>query len=151
MKPDRIQLRIATSDDLEFLWRVMEEAMRPHVERTWGVWDEAFQRERFERSTDPATHQLIELDGAPVGCQWVRYHADSRELVRIYLLQSAQNQGIGTLLMRRLLDEARRARQPLRLRVLKLNPAKDLYLRLGFAITGETETHYQMEMTWSEE
>jgi GNAT superfamily N-acetyltransferase len=151
VNPDRVRLRPASSDDKEFLWQVMEEAMRPHVERAWGAWDEAFQRERFERSTEPATHQVIELDGDPVGCQWVRSHPDARELVRIYLLLGAQNQGIGTMLMRRLLDEARGTRQPLRLRVLKLNPAKDLYLRLGFAITGENETHYQMEIAWPEE
>jgi ribosomal protein S18 acetylase RimI-like enzyme len=150
MKPDRIQLRAATSEDLEFLWRVMVEAMRPHVERTWGRWDEAFQRERFERSTDPTAQQIIELDGVAVGSQWVRHHPDAMELVRIYLLPEAQGRGIGTLLMRRLLDEARRAGQSLRLRVLKLNPAKDLYLRLGFTITGESETHYRMEVSWPE-
>ena len=145
MTQDRIQLRQATSDDLEFLRTVHREAMRPHIERAWGDWDEAFQRDRFYRSTDPLTHQVIELSGVPVGCQWVRPHPDALELVRIYLLPEAQCQGIGTTLVRNLLDEARETRQPVRLRVLKVNPAKDLYLRLGFAITGETETHYQME------
>ncbi len=145
MTPDSVQLRSASSDDLEFLRTVHREAMRPHVERAWGAWDEASQRDRFTRSTDPSTHQVIEVAGAAVGCQWIRRHADSIELVRLYLLPHAQNKGIGTLLVRRLLDEAREAGQPVRLRVLKVNPARDLYRRLGFTVTGETDTHYQME------
>jgi len=30
---------------------------------------------------------------------------------------------------------------PVRLQVLKINPARRLYERLGFVVTGETETH----------
>jgi ribosomal protein S18 acetylase RimI-like enzyme len=33
---------------------------------------------------------------------------------------------------------------PVSLRVLKINPARQLYLRLGFSVIGETETHYWM-------
>lgn len=145
MSPHNIRLRDATADDLEFLRTVHREAMRPHVERAWGAWDEDSQRDRFYRSTDPSTHQVIEAAGVPVGCQWIRRHPDALELVRLYLLPHAQNKGIGSLLVRRLLDEGREARQPVRLRVLKVNPAKDLYRRLGFRITGENETHYEMQ------
>ena len=33
------------------------------------------------------------------------------------------------------------------LQVFKSNPAKYLYERLGFTVYGETETHYQMEIS----
>ena len=48
--------------------------MRPNVERQFGPWDEAFQREAFTSSTDPTSHEIVELDREPVGCQWVRSH-----------------------------------------------------------------------------
>jgi phosphoribosyl 1,2-cyclic phosphodiesterase len=44
-----------------------------------------------------------------------------------------------------LLAEARTAGLPVRLRVFRVNPAQRLYRRLGFVVTGETETHVQME------
>jgi ribosomal protein S18 acetylase RimI-like enzyme len=33
---------------------------------------------------------------------------------------------------------------PVELQVLRVNPARGLYETLGFVISGETETHYQM-------
>ena len=53
--------------------------------------------------------------------------------------------GMGTALLKDLLAEAERAGKPVRLQVLKTNRAIRLYARLGFAITGESPTHLQME------
>jgi ribosomal protein S18 acetylase RimI-like enzyme len=55
-----------------------------------------------------------------------------------------QLRGIGTYLTRRLCDQADAANLPLELQVLKVNPAKRLYERLGSATIGETDTHYLM-------
>ena len=141
----RVALRAARSEDLEFLRRVHEAAMRPHVERAFGSWDADEQRRRFSESTDPTSHEIVSLDGAPVGCQWVRVHADALELVRLYLLPEAQGRGVGSQLVAQLCARADRARVPIRLRVLALNPARRLYQRHGFCVTGETETHVLME------
>ena len=119
----RHALRPATSGDLDFLRRVHAEAMRPHIERTWGAWDDAEQRRRLLETTRPESHEIIELDAEPIGCRWVRAHPDSLELVRLWLLPHAQRKGIGAALVRDLLAAAARARLPVRLRVLKVNPA----------------------------
>lgn len=42
--------------------------------------------------------------------------------------------------------EARAAGLPLRLQVLKVNPAMRLYARLGLRIVGETATHLRMQL-----
>lgn len=52
-----------------------------------------------------------------------------------------QSRGIGTSVLRRTCEEARRRNVPVRLRVLRRNRAQDLYRRLGFEPEGETETH----------
>jgi len=140
-----VALRPARVDDLAFLERLHAAAMRPHVEATFGPWNAEEQSRRFRASTDPTNHEIVSLDGAPVGCQWVRAHADSLELVRLYLLPAVQRRGIGGDLVARLCARADRAGLPLRLRVLKVNPAQRLYARHGFRITGETETHLAME------
>ena len=139
-----VSLRTAARSDMEFMLRVHREAMGPHVERAFGPWDEASQRARFLQTTRPADHRIVLLDGEPAGCLWVREHEDSLELVRIYLLPEAQGQGLGTRLTREVQERARAAGLPLRLRVLKVNPARRLYRRLGFEIAGETESHLQM-------
>jgi len=143
--PASIQLRPATHADLEFLYRVQHDSMRPHIERVYGAWDEEERLKRFHAKTDPASHDIIELDGVPVGCQWVRRDPDALFLVRIYLMPAVHGRGIGTHVVNLLLERARRERLPVRLRVLKGNPAKRLYARLGFRVTKEIETHHYME------
>ncbi len=140
-------LRPATCGDLDFIRRVHAEAMRPHIERAFGAWDDAAQRARLLETTRPETHEIVEVGGAPVGCRWVRPHVDALELVRLWLLAHAQAKGIGTALVRDVLMRAARQRLAARLRVLKANPAQRLYLRLGFEVVGETETHLQMRHT----
>jgi ribosomal protein S18 acetylase RimI-like enzyme len=109
------------------------------------TWDETAQRRWFYEKTDPTTHDLIEVDGTPVGCQWVRRWPDALELVRLWILPEAQGRGVGTLLVRRLKKEAGEAGVRVRLKVMKVNPAHRLYRRLGFEVTGETNTHLLME------
>ena len=48
-------------------------------------------------------------------------------------------------LLRDLIQKCARKRVPLRLQVLKANPALRLYQRLGFATTGEDQMYIQME------
>lgn len=145
MSGPALRLRPGREADLEFLRRLHRDAMRPHVERAWGAWDEADQRRRFDDSTDPRAHEIVLLDDEPIGCQWVREHDDAIELVRMYLLPAHQGRGIGTRLVSALRRRAAEAGRPLRLRVLRENPARRLYARLGFAETAETEWHVEME------
>ena len=56
-----------------------------------------------------------------------------------------QRRGIGSKLVERLLAEARSARLPLRLRVLRVNPAFRLYQRMGFRVVEATPERYFME------
>jgi len=142
-----VRLRPAVEADVEFVRRVQREAMQPHVERVYGAWDESAQRARFERASVPGTHEIIEVRGEAVGCQWVRCHPDALELVRLYLLPAFQGRGIGTHLVTCLCDRARQLGLPVRLRVLRLNPAQTLYHRLGFVVVRQTETHLYMERT----
>ena len=139
-----IRLRPGTPADLEFICRAHRESMRPHVERVFGPWHDDEQRRRLYETTDPATHQIIEVGGKPVGCQWIREHPQELELVRLYLLPEVHDQGIGSWLVARLCARADAQGLPIRLRVLRGNPARNLYARQGFEIAGETGTHVSM-------
>jgi ribosomal protein S18 acetylase RimI-like enzyme len=85
-------------------------------------------------------HQLVLLDGRPVGRLWVAREPGALRLVDISLLPAHRGSGVGTELLRALQQEATTAGKPLRLSVARDNPARRLYARLGFTPVAGTET-----------
>jgi ribosomal protein S18 acetylase RimI-like enzyme len=139
-----VTLRIASVDDADFLFQLHRIAMQTYVMQTWRVWDEEWQLQHFQQYFDPFACQIIVLNGQDIGVISVGREGTSMFLSNIELLPAYQGRGIGTFLIKALLDEAHQKGVVLTLQVLKVNPARRLYERLGFAISGETATHYQM-------
>lgn len=140
-----ISLRPVTWDDFDFLLGLREAAMRPHVEAQFGPWDAAAQEERFRQHFDPAGRRVIVVDGADAGMLAVEERAEEIFISAIYLLPAYQKRGIGTRLLNQIIARAEGLGKPVALRVLKANRgARSLYQRLGFGVTGETDTHYVM-------
>jgi GNAT superfamily N-acetyltransferase len=142
---EEISLRIATAKDLEFLYSLLKAALGPYVEQTYGPWHEEEQRDRFFEFTKPEAHQIVESDGQPIGCLNIEWLPDEVKLKRVFLLPAFQKRGIGSRLVRQVLSEAKLAGLPVRLRVFKVNPAQRLWQRLGFRVSGETDSHILME------
>ncbi|HSR32727.1 MAG TPA: GNAT family N-acetyltransferase [Anaerolineae bacterium] len=140
---DTISLRQATSVDGDFLYQLIKTTMREYVEPIWG-WDEDWQSNYFRERFDPDEVQIVVLDGQDIGAVSVEIRATELFLSRIYLLPAYQGRGIGTCLIQSILDEAFAQGLPVTLQVLKGNPARGLYERLGFTHTEETETHDRM-------
>jgi len=141
----RFILRPATEQDYAWLWSVKRLTMRPYVEQTWGGWDEEAQEEFFRENFVPANMRVIVVEGQDAGLLHVEREAGEIFLANIQLLPEFQNRGLGTAVVRGVLDEARAAGLPVRLQVLKPNrPARRLYERLGFAVIDETGTHLRM-------
>ena len=140
---DHLKLRNATAQDREFLYRLKRATLKAYVEQTWG-WDEGWQRAHFERTFDPARLQIILLEGEEIGVMLVEQRDEEICLGVIEILPAYQGRGMGTELIRGVLTEALDNGKPVTLQVLKVNPARRLYERLGFAVVGETETHYLM-------
>lgn len=65
-------------------------------------------------------------------------------LSSIEITPSFQRRGIATRLVRELIHEGQKSNLPVQLYVLKVNPARALYERLGFDIVDETDTHFIM-------
>ena len=140
-----LSLRPATTSDLEFIFEVRRQTIREYVETTWGPWDDAWQWRRYVETADLPHTKVITLSGDPVGAITVRYTARAVHLDRIHLLREAQSRGLGTRLIRGVIEKAGSLALPVRLRVLRSNPAKHLYDRLEFSVIEETPTHWVME------
>ncbi|HEU0114316.1 MAG TPA: GNAT family N-acetyltransferase [Thermomicrobiales bacterium] len=138
-------LRPATAGDAAFIHAARVLGLRPYVERTWG-WDDAEQAERFDRRFDPERYQVIVVAGRDVGALSVAWRADALFIADIEILPEWRGRGLGGAIVAALADEAGRRGLPTTLQVLKVNPAVRLYRRLGFAVVGETETHYRMRV-----
>jgi GNAT superfamily N-acetyltransferase len=67
-------------------------------------------------------------------------------LGQLYLSRHMQRQGIGTRVLQMLIEEARRAGKPTTLGVVKINPARRLYERLGFQRTQEDRHKVYMRL-----
>ena len=120
--------------------------MQHYVAQTWG-WDEAWQRNTFQQHFNPAECQIIAYQGRACGVVSVLERETEVFLKFIEVLPDYQNQGIGTAVIKSILEEAQHSGKPVSLQVLKVNPARSLYERLGFLNTGETATHYLMRAT----
>jgi len=144
---DRIVLRPADEADRTFSWAVKEAALRPYVEAVWG-WDESEQRAFHRRDWESSRPDIILLDGKPVGTIAIHREVGTGgcwHFGEFYILPEFQRRGIGTRVLHDLIREAASAGFGLRLEVIRINPAKRLYDRHGFRVTGETETHVLME------
>jgi ribosomal protein S18 acetylase RimI-like enzyme len=142
-----IQLRETSQNDAEFLYRLHRVAMQAYVLQTWGQWDEVWQYRYFSENFDSSICQIIVVDKKDVGVISVLRRETDIFLRHIEVLPEYQRQGIGTQLILSLAVEASAKTLPLTLQVLKVNPAQELYERLGFLITSETDTHYLMTKT----
>lgn len=115
--------------------------MQGYVDATWG-WNEVDQAQRFDAAFDPASTLIIELDEQPIGLLVVDRSCVPVRIRSIAISPAHQNKGHGTAILSRIIERA--ANNPVWLQVLKVNPAKALYRRLGFVVVAETSTHWQM-------
>ena len=76
-----------------------------------------------------------------IGCTKIVSSKAEIYLGEIQITKDFQKQGIGTILIQSVIKEARANNKKLWLKVLKGNPAKKLYQRLGFTKLEESSTH----------
>jgi len=144
MERVRYQLRSATDEDYDFFYRLQVAAMKEYVTQTYG-WDDAVQERYLRRKFDEREHRIIVVEGRDVGVLEIDQMENEVALVNIQIMPAYQRQGVGTTVIRDVLADASRKGLPTTLWVMKVNPAKELYERLGFEVVEETSTHYRME------
>jgi len=92
-----------------------------------------------------ANHDVIYADSTPVGRIYIDRRDDELHILDVTVLPQHRNQGTGSLLLRRLLDEAGRAGKPVTIYVESFNPSLRLFERLGFRKDQEKGFHLLMK------
>src|SRR5215510_992498 len=149
-----ISLRPVQRDDEEFLFELFCQTMDEGLMTFNTAQREAIlrlqfnaQHETYKAEFPNADHQIILLDVQAIGRVMVERTCTEHRIVDIALLRDYRSGGIGTVLIRELLDEAALAGKPFRSSVVRSNPALHLYQRLGFKLTGETPSHFLLEVS----
>ena len=93
----------------------------------------------------PSEFNIIEGDGKPIGRLYVGDWEDDIRLIDIALLPDHRGLGIGSRLIRDVMDRAASFDKPVRLHVEQNNPARRLYERLGFIVLEERGVNVFME------
>jgi ribosomal protein S18 acetylase RimI-like enzyme len=137
-------LRQVTVADYAFLFHLHRASMKDYVSQTWD-WDERVQQTLFQERFEPSLLQIVVVDGRDVGVLSIKQQSDTLVLANLQILPDSQKQGLGTAIIRALIWQASQQGISVSLQVLKVNPALKLYERLGFTVTGETDTHYLMK------
>ena len=146
-------IRKATRDDEPFLWEMLYFAA--HIDEDGEISREAAKQnpdlEKYVngwgRETDVGCIALEPHSNQPVGAAWIRllianekttsYVDDTTPELAIAVLPEYLGCGVGTLLLQHLLEAAKQRYPRVVLSVRATNPAKRLYERMGFVVTGE--------------
>ena len=151
-----ITLRPVGPADGDLLFRIYASTRAEELARVGWTEEQkqAFLLQQFAaQSADWGKHYLaadfriIEVDGVPVGRFYVNRGAEEIGLVDIALLPEYRRNGIGTSLIRSLLDEGKSRNLPVTLHVEVFNPARSLYLRLGFETVEERGVYLFLKWT----
>jgi ribosomal protein S18 acetylase RimI-like enzyme len=135
-------LRTGTDADLEFALELNRLSMLPYLAEL-PEWTEAIGRAEMERRWAADQYQIILVDGERAGMLAQAQRDNQVVLKHIELMPEYQGRGIGSAVIRDVIEQARSKGLSVTLHVLKSNPARGLYERLGFRVVEEVDTGWR--------
>src|SRR5687767_5080902 len=151
-----IDLRAVTEDDADFLYSVYASTRADEMARVdWNTeQQEAFLRMQFNAQSQfyienypGAEFHVITLNDQPVGRLYIHKRDDEIRIMDIALLPDHRNSGIGSALLRDILEQGKDLNLPVTIHVEQFNPAMHLYNRMGFRQKEDKGVYVLME--WS--
>jgi RimJ/RimL family protein N-acetyltransferase len=151
-----VTLRPVSSDDYDFLvavygsTRAEELALVPWTTEQQQAFVRsqfAAQQDHYAKTYPTASHDIIMSNDRPVGRLYVARLDQEIRIVDITVLPAERNAGIGSYLIKQLLDEANRSGKVTRIYVEEFNPSLRLFERLGFRPTEQHGIHLLLQ--WS--
>ena len=150
-----LRLRPERPEDQAFRFQLFCDSRPPEWDRVRldpGV-REQLNRHQFQAQTvtyaarfPKARFDIIELEGQPIGRIVVNRPGTMVHIVDHAIVPPLRNRGLGTTIMHTLMEEARQAGLPVRLKVASSNdPSLRLYLRLGFVPIEEIPAYIELE------
>ena len=128
--------RPATTADIETIAELRAEVMRPDLERL-GRYDEHRVRQRLRDSFSTRYTSVVMSGGELAGCVTVRPDGDGQWLEHFYLAPHHQGRGLGSAVLRTVLERTDAQGATVALNVLRGSAARRLYERHGFVVEAQ--------------
>lgn len=139
-----LRRRAATEADIPALLALREATMRTHMLNSGADVSPDSMRARLLYGY---RHAQVLLHGDRiVGLLKLDRSGADHVVMQIQLAPELQGQGPGKALLQEYIAEARAADRDVTLHVLKANPARGLYERLGFVVEGEDDHEFHMRL-----
>lgn len=139
-----LQRRSATEADIPALLALREATMRMHMLNSGVEVSPESMRARLLHGYRHA--QVLLREGRIVGLLKLDRSGEDYVVMQIQLAPELQGLGLGRALLQEYIAEARAAGRDVTLHVLKANPARGLYERLGFVVEGEDADEFHMRL-----
>jgi N-acetylglutamate synthase-like GNAT family acetyltransferase len=132
-------------EDFDAMAAIRAEALRESLERL-GRFNEQRSRERLQSQFEPEFMQHICWQSRRIGFYTLRAEQNVLRLHHLYILPANQNLGLGSEVMKRILQIAKEQKKDVTLGALKQSKANDFYLSHGFQLVQEEE--FDNEYRW---
>lgn len=157
-RPDdsTISARLVQEDDAPFLLelyastRMEELALVPWTDEQRQAFlsmQFAAQQDHYRKQYPRAIHEIVLVNERPVGQLYVARLEHEMRIIDFTIMPDQRNAGVGSFLLRRLLDEAALAVKVVRIYVEDFNPSRRLFERMGFKQVDKEGIHLLMEWT----
>lgn len=133
-----VALRTACDEDVAFARSLYFETMREIIERLFG-WDQIREEKNFAGFFKLEEVRIITANGQDVGWIQQQISETSINLGSFYIAPAMQGRGIGSKVLRMLLEKAASDSKAMTLAVVKINPARHFYEKRGFRTTHEDQ------------
>jgi GNAT superfamily N-acetyltransferase len=150
-----VVLRPVEPTDEEFLLKLYSSSREQELAQVeWAEgqkevflrWQFELQQREYESRFPESRYDVLVVDGEAAGRIWVGADDLEIRLLDIAISPNFQNRGVGTVLIKQLIDEARLSRKRLRHMVFVLNNnAHRFYERLGFVMIEDMGAYKHME------
>jgi GNAT superfamily N-acetyltransferase len=154
IKKEQVTLRPYTEADDSFVFfiyastRAQEMAQVPWTPEQKEVFvrmQYTAQKQHYAAEYPQASHDIIYIDDVPVGRLYLN-RGDALHILDITVLPEHRGRGAGSVLLRRIMDEARQQAKPASIFVEDFNPSVSLFARLGFQVA--EQSGFQLLLKW---
>lgn len=138
-----LSARPALPDEMPWAFQLFKRCLYRYIDQTWG-WDEVFQQHGFLENFSPGNFDFLILRRQRIGGLSLVRRDDDLKLELLLIDAPWRNNGLGSTIMQSLMTQATARSLPLRLSVLRCNPAYHFYQKLNFRTESQDSERYQM-------